>query len=279
MVKKDSKFSVINYALVAKTHSSMYLMHKYWARKPHNVVSEYIKYHSKEGEIVLDPFCGSGVTPTEALKLDRKAIGLDLDPMAIFISRETAIPIDLDEFEAAFKSIETKVKEKIYQLYKTQCRKCKKDVVAEAFIWKDGKPKEIRYTCQCTSGVQWDTVSVKDEKNIKEIENSKINYWYPDNELIRNGRINVKSGEKVSDLFTKRNLLSLAMILNEIEKIKNDEIKNILEFTFTSTLGQSSKMVFVIRNRGRSAGSVHLLLPKLEVGLQEDTGFHPNILK
>lgn len=39
MIKKDH----INYALVAKTHTPMYLMHKYWARKPHNVVSEYIK--------------------------------------------------------------------------------------------------------------------------------------------------------------------------------------------------------------------------------------------
>ncbi|MFQ6062383.1 MAG: DNA methyltransferase, partial [Methanosarcinales archaeon] len=33
-------------------------MHKYWARKPHNVVAEYIKKYSEEGEIVLDPFCG-----------------------------------------------------------------------------------------------------------------------------------------------------------------------------------------------------------------------------
>ena len=61
MAKRDT-LQHINYALVAKTHTPMYLMHKYWARKPHNIVSEYIKRYSKEGDTVLDPFAGSGVT-------------------------------------------------------------------------------------------------------------------------------------------------------------------------------------------------------------------------
>jgi len=111
----------INYALVARTHTSMYLMHKYWARKPHNVVSEYIKHYPKEGDIVLDPFCGSGVTAIEALKLGRKVIAIDLDPMATFITRETGIPVDLKDFEQVFKDIEKKLRNNIYELYKTTC--------------------------------------------------------------------------------------------------------------------------------------------------------------
>jgi len=67
MVK--SKIEHIDYALVAKTHSPMYIMHKYWARKPHNVVSEYIKNYTKEGDIVLDPFASSGVTAIKAVRL------------------------------------------------------------------------------------------------------------------------------------------------------------------------------------------------------------------
>ena len=72
--KKKEKFEHINYNWPAKTHTSMYLMHKYWARKPANVVAEYIKHYSKEGETVLDPFAGSGVTAVEAIKLRRKGI-------------------------------------------------------------------------------------------------------------------------------------------------------------------------------------------------------------
>jgi DNA modification methylase len=57
-------------------------MHKFWARKPHNIVRHYIESYSRDGEIVLDPFCGSGVTPLEAMKQGRKAIAVDLDPIA-----------------------------------------------------------------------------------------------------------------------------------------------------------------------------------------------------
>jgi DNA modification methylase len=42
------------------------------------VPSHYLLSVSKEGDIVLDPFCGSGVTVIESLKLGRKAIGVDL---------------------------------------------------------------------------------------------------------------------------------------------------------------------------------------------------------
>ena len=80
MPKRKKKESVeqINYATVAKPHTSMYLMHKYWARKPHNVVSEYIENYTKEGDIVLDPMCGSGTTCLVAKKLGRNYIGIDI---------------------------------------------------------------------------------------------------------------------------------------------------------------------------------------------------------
>ena len=43
--------------ILAKTHPPMYLIHKYWARKPSNVVKAYIEKYTKPGDIVLVPFC------------------------------------------------------------------------------------------------------------------------------------------------------------------------------------------------------------------------------
>ena len=142
----------INHAISPKTHTSMYLMHKYWARKPHNVVAEYIKHYSKEGEIVLDPFVGSGVTAIEALKHGRKTVAIDLDPMATFITRMTILPVNLREFKKQFTKIKNRVKQKIHSLYETICPNCRKTAIASAFIWKGSKPTLVRYTCSCSKG-------------------------------------------------------------------------------------------------------------------------------
>ncbi len=249
----------------------MYLMHKYWARKPHNVVAKYIKCYSKKGEIVLDPFVGSGVTAIESLKWGRKAVATDLDPMSTFITRMTVLPINLETFKKQFVKIKKKVKKPIDSLYETTCSKCNKKTTAGAFIWKKDIPTLIRYTCNCSKGTQWKKVTEGDLKKIKEIEETEIPFWYPKNELVWNTRVNVHKGDKVSDLFTRRNLIALSMIYHEIEKINDENLRDILKFTFSSTLPQASKMVFVIRRRGRSKGKVKKSTP--EVGSWATRGY------
>jgi SAM-dependent methyltransferase len=61
--------------------------------------------YSEPGQIVLDPFCGSGTLLVEALLAGRSAIGVDVDPVAVFISRVKATPLDPRELESAFKSL------------------------------------------------------------------------------------------------------------------------------------------------------------------------------
>lgn len=257
---RGKKMEHINHALVAKTHTPMYLMHKYWARKPHNVVAEYIKHYTKEGDIVLDPFCGSGVTAIEALKLGRKAIAIDLDPMAIFITRMTAMRVDLDEFKRTFKKIEKNVKDQINELYKTKCRNCGNDVPITHVIWEKHNdneiPIEIWYKCPLCGDrkFQQRNLNTEDINLINEIKKKKIPYWYPTNKLIWNSRINVSKNTKVSDLFTKRALIALSILLHEIESIEEKDIKELFKFVFTSSLAGSSKLIPVVHG-GRECKS------------------------
>lgn len=263
----------IDHPLVAKTHTPMYLMHKYWARKPHNVVQEYIKIYSKKGEIVFDPFAGSGPTAIESLRLGRKTIGLDLDPMSIFITKCTVLPVKLEDLIDAFNSIEKDIKKNIDNLYKSKCPDCKKEIIYDAMIWVDGTPREIRYTCDCQKNKRkksWKKVSDEDIKKIKSIAKKRYK-WYPKNQLIWNSRINVHKGEKVSELFTKRNLYVLSLILDRINNIRDKNVREILRFTFSSALPQASKLVFVIRKRGRSKGKVKESYP--EVGSWATRGY------
>jgi len=45
-----------------------------------------IKYVSSEGDTILDPFCGIGTIPTEAILMKRNSIAIDLNPYAYYIS-------------------------------------------------------------------------------------------------------------------------------------------------------------------------------------------------
>src|SRR6266545_8128582 len=67
-----------------------YGVHPYFTRRPANVVRAYLERYSREGDTVLDPFGGTGVTAIEAFLIGRNAIHNDLNPFANFIARNIA---------------------------------------------------------------------------------------------------------------------------------------------------------------------------------------------
>ena len=93
------KLRQIKKNIKANSHSKHYLLHRYWGRKAHNVVHEYIRNYTKENDVVLDPFMGSGVVPIECSKINRSCIGVDLNPISTFLVENTINKIDLNLFE------------------------------------------------------------------------------------------------------------------------------------------------------------------------------------
>jgi DNA methylase/Restriction endonuclease len=59
----------------------------YPTQKPEGVLARIIQASSKEGDIVLDPFCGCGTTIAAAEKLNRQWIGIDVSPQAIEVMK------------------------------------------------------------------------------------------------------------------------------------------------------------------------------------------------
>jgi len=47
-------------------------------QKPVNLMKHFIELHTQEGDIVLDPFLGSGTTAIACLELNRRFIGIEL---------------------------------------------------------------------------------------------------------------------------------------------------------------------------------------------------------
>ncbi|MDR2691635.1 MAG: type I restriction enzyme HsdR N-terminal domain-containing protein, partial [Dysgonamonadaceae bacterium] len=86
----------------AKRHFGV---HGYFTRQSWNIVQEYIKNYTKPGDLVLDPFGGSGVTVIEALMTGRKGINIDLNPMAVFIVQSLVAPVESAELAQAFEDV------------------------------------------------------------------------------------------------------------------------------------------------------------------------------
>jgi DNA modification methylase len=54
--------------------------------KPVALVADAIKDCSKQGDIILDPFCGSGTTIIAAERTGRKARAIELDPVYVDVA-------------------------------------------------------------------------------------------------------------------------------------------------------------------------------------------------
>jgi hypothetical protein len=237
-------------AVISETHDSMYMMHKYWARKPANVVSEYINYFTEESDVVFDPFGGSGVTAIEAAKLNRKAIYNDLSQTALFIAKETGRKVDIDSLTKEFNSIIQNTMQETEHLYETKCTVCghPKAFITHTF-WKKEKYDDkdrislIKTKCSaCKNKCERDPIEEDFVLN-RLINETEISNWIPEDTMLTNGRLLVKEGMKVTELFTKRALIVLSTIFNKISKISDDELRSTMEFCFTSSLAQSSKLV------------------------------------
>jgi DNA modification methylase len=104
--------------------TAIYNMHTYWSKKPHDAIRQYIRHYTRPGDIVLDPFCGSGGTALAALMEGRAAIAIDLSPAATFITKNYCTPVDVAELQRAFEELQRKVKPEIDWLYETHCDRC-----------------------------------------------------------------------------------------------------------------------------------------------------------
>lgn len=86
----------------AKRHFGV---HGYFTKQSWNVVAEYIKNFSKPGDLVLDPFGGSGVTAVEALMNNRQAISVDINPLANFMVQSLISPVKPNELNDAYNRV------------------------------------------------------------------------------------------------------------------------------------------------------------------------------
>lgn len=87
--------------------------HRYSSKFIPQIARNLIEIFSNPNETVLDVFLGSGTTCVEAELLDRKSIGIDLNPLAYLITKVKITPIKDDVLDADIKILLDKIRSKI----------------------------------------------------------------------------------------------------------------------------------------------------------------------
>jgi len=155
LIEKTLPVEQLNRVAMAEGNAkrSIYQMHKWWARRLGSVfrmitLSAFSDHEYPEelawrrfceganlqGKIVLDPFMGGGTIIAEALRLSCKVVGIDINPVAWFITKKEIEPVDLDALDSAFAHLEATASPFIKQYYQTRCP-CGQEAEVMYFFW------------------------------------------------------------------------------------------------------------------------------------------------
>lgn len=100
-------------------NSALYTAHSYHTKIPPEAIAPFIKHFTRPGDLVLDLFCGSGMTGVAAAMTGRNAILNDLSPAATHLAWNHTNSCDPEQLGKAFEELERKVGPTIRDLYAT----------------------------------------------------------------------------------------------------------------------------------------------------------------
>lgn len=225
--------------LTPTKNNPMYNSHMYWSQKAFNICDSLIDALSNRGDVIFDPFLGSGVTTLEAIKSDlsRCSIGCDINDMPLFISKVLLsinatpdIKITLENFIQELNSLR--------HYYETTCPKCNSTGIISKVIFD--KPertssnitiKAINYSCSCTKK----GIKLPDKSDYAKLSTTRKPKNIANTSLLYNSKIAVTENDDIKNIFTGRNISVLDEILTIINKYE-PTYQNILKYILMSIL-------------------------------------------
>jgi adenine-specific DNA methylase len=236
-----------------RTWPARYRLHKYWSRKPPDLVAARIAAATAPGDLVLDPFCGSGVAPIEAAALGRRAIGVDVNPFAIFLARTTAVPCLPDALAAAGARVLEAAAAAEGDWHRTPCRRCGADAALAGTARRGAEIVAVHVRCPRCGGTRREEPLRSDIRlairaraaGDGDAPRPPVFAGWQTRKLVRAGL------SDFGELFTTRNLRALATIRAAIITEPDDAIRDCLLLALTGALAQGSRMM---ADHGRDGG-------------------------
>ncbi|MBN2755419.1 MAG: site-specific DNA-methyltransferase [Candidatus Goldbacteria bacterium] len=97
MAKTSNKYKKLLDAEKMEKRAQVHSFHRYFGKLIPAIPRFAIKSFTVEGDLVLDPFCGSGTTLVESKMLNRNSVGIDLNPLSAIISKAKTTGLDYEK--------------------------------------------------------------------------------------------------------------------------------------------------------------------------------------
>ena len=81
-----------------RMEDGVHSLHPYPAKFPASLAGNILSRFARPGDMVLDPFCGSGTTIVEARLRGMRAVGVDINGLACLVSKVKATPLTNADF-------------------------------------------------------------------------------------------------------------------------------------------------------------------------------------
>lgn len=227
-------------SLKPTNRNPLYRSHLYWSQKPYNICDILIEDLTEVGDVVFDPFMGSGVTVIESVLHNRKGIGVEINDLPIFIV-ETLLQEEgntdvINKLCIDFESFLNK----FYYVYKTKsCNESQTGIIKKVIFDRNSpfdEPviKEIHYKVDNFNETYIKKPDIFDTKQMQDY--SDFQYINVDFKMIPNSRLAVYQNQSVTTLFTPRTLFIIDKILEYNSSLKDKKLQNIIKYILMSSL-------------------------------------------
>lgn len=105
-MREHSEDEVPQLTLAKLDRKATHQLFRYPAKFHPPVCTALIERYTAPGDVVLDPFVGSGTALVEAARLHRFSIGVDVDPLAVQVSLAKTRHYNIDEIKSCAKNLE-----------------------------------------------------------------------------------------------------------------------------------------------------------------------------
>ncbi len=237
-------------------YTGLYGFHKYWGKKPHEPIAYVIEQLSQPGQLVVDPFLGSGTAARESTSRKRRFIGFDINPVAFELAQFITNPPALHDVLNGFRLIEKNIKSRIFETYALE-----DGTTATHYLWEGDELKQVWVKGNSAVARRELEVSAHDVTLCASFSNYRSRFVRCP-KFFSNSRINASPDMTLESLLTPRAQFNLDLLIEAINECP-ESVRMPLRLCLTAASGQMTQMVFAVTGRGKTKGTS---ADKVEVG-------------